>query len=153
MLKVNKQVQFFTNKQGTGPLMWLTGIVTKILDCGNSYMIQGPNGRVYRRNRAHLKPTCYDGMSFQDHPVKKEEKQPEINSFQDPKPTKVKNVSFQMDTTYMDARSMLFDEPDTHQTPLPSPPQQLYSPRLPLFSPPASLPSRESSVEPRLEDS
>ena len=156
MLKVNEQVQFFPNKQGTGPPTWLTGTVTEILDCGHSYMIQGPNGRVYRRNRAHLKPICYDGTSFQDHPVKKEEKQPEINSFQDPKPTKVKNMSFQMDTSYMDARSMLFDEPDTHQTPPPSPspsPQQLYSPRSPSYSPPASLPSRESSVEPHSEDS
>ena len=71
MLKVNEQVQFFPNKQGTGPLTWLTGTVTEILDCGHSYMIQGPNSRVYRRNRAHLKPICYDGTSFQDHPVKK----------------------------------------------------------------------------------
>ena len=120
-------------------------------------MIQGPNGRVYRRNRAHFKPICYDGMSFQDHPAKKEEKQPEINSFQDPRPTKVKNVSFQMDTSYMDARSMLFDEPNTHHTPPPSPsssPQWLYSPRyFPSFSTPASLPSRESSVESHSEDS
>ena len=114
MLKVNEQVQFFPNKQGTGSLTWMTGTVTEILDCGCSYMIQGPNGRVYRRNRAHLKPICYDSTSFQDHSVKREEKQPESNSFQDPKPTKVKNMSFQMDTIYMDARSMLFDEPDTH---------------------------------------
>ena len=92
MLKVNEQVQFFPNKQRMGPPTWLTGTVTEILDCGCSYMIQGPNGRVYRRNRAHLKPICYDGMSFQDHPVKKEGNKPEINSFQDPKPTKVKTV-------------------------------------------------------------
>ena len=87
---------------------------------------------------------------------KKEEKQPESNSFQDPKPTKVKNVSFQMDTSNMDARSMSFDEPDTHQTPPPSlssSPQWLYSSRLPSYSPPASLPSSESSVEPCSEDS
>ena len=103
VLKVNEQVQFFPNKQGTGPLTWLTGTVTEILDCGCSYMIQGPNGRVYRRNRAHLKPICYDGTSFQDHPVKKEEKQPEINSFQDPKPTKVKTMSFPL--CYINAMS------------------------------------------------
>ena len=117
VLKVNEQVQFFPNKQGTGMPTWLTGTVTEIFDCGHSYMIQGPNGRVYRRNRAHLKPICYDGTSFQDHPVKKEEMQPKINPFQDPEPTKVKNVSFQMDSSYMDARSMLFDEPNIHQTP------------------------------------
>ena len=125
VLKVNKPVQFFPNKQGTGPLIWLTGTVTKILDCGHSYMIQSPNGRVYRRNRAHLKPICFNGMSFQDHPVKKEGKKPEVNSFQASKPTKVKTMSFQTDTSNMDARSMIFDETGTHHThplsPLPSP--------------------------------
>ena len=65
----------------------------------------------------------------------------------------MKTMSFQTDTSYMDARSMLFDESNTHQTP-PSPsPQWLYSPRSPSYSPPASLPSRESSVEPHSEDS
>ena len=54
-LKVKEQVQFFHNKQGTGPIKWMTGTVTEILECGRSYMIQAPNGRVYRRNRAHLK--------------------------------------------------------------------------------------------------
>ena len=55
VLKVKEQVQFFHNKQGTGPIKWTTGTVTEILECGQSYMIQGLNGRVYRRNRAHLK--------------------------------------------------------------------------------------------------
>ena len=81
VLKVNEQVQFLPSKQGKGPLTWLMGTVTDILDCGCSYMIQGPKSKVYRRNRAHLKPICYDGTSFQDHPVKKEEKHPEINPF------------------------------------------------------------------------
>ena len=95
-------------------------------------MVQGPNGRVYRRNRAHLKPICHDGTSFQDHPVKKGKKQPKNNSFQDHQPSKAKSVSFQKDTSYMDTRSMLFDEPDTHQTPPTSPsssPLRHYSPR------------------------
>ena len=150
VLKVNKQVQFFPNKQGTGSLTWLTGTVTEILDCGHLYIIQGPNGRVYRRNRAHLKPICYNGTSFQDHPAKKEEKKPEINSFQDPKPIKVKTVSFPTDTSYMDARSMFYDEPNTHRTHPSSPslsPQWLYSPRSPSYSPPASRSSRESLVQ------
>ena len=99
----------------------MTGTMTEILDCGHSYMIQAPNSRVYRRNRAHLKPICYDGTSFQDHSVKQEKKQPKTNSFQDHQPTKVKCVSFQTDTSYMDIRSMLFDEPDLPQTPHPSP--------------------------------
>ena len=64
-LKVNEKVRFFPNKQGTGQLTWLTGTVSEIHDCGRSYTIIGPNGRVYRRNRAHLKPICYDGSTFQ----------------------------------------------------------------------------------------
>ena len=145
-----------SQQKGTGPPAWLTGTVTEILDCGHSYMIQSPNGRVYRRNRAHLKPISYDSMSFQDQPVKKEEKQPEINSFQNPKPTKVKTVSFQMDTSYMDGRSIFFYKPNTHHKPPSSPspsPQWLYSPRLPSYSSPASISSRESSVEPHSKDS
>ena len=114
-------------------------------------MIQAPNGRVYRRNRAHLKPICHNSSSFQDHPVKKGKKQPKDNSFQDHQPSKAKSVSFQKETSYMDTRSMLFDEPDTHQTP-PTPPPRCYSPRSPSCSPPASFPSRELSVEPNSED-
>ena len=53
-LKVKEQVQFFHNKQGTGPIKWMTGTVTEILECGQSYMIQAPNSRVYRRNRAQF---------------------------------------------------------------------------------------------------
>ena len=34
ILKVKEQVQFFHNKQGTGPVKWTTGTVTKILECG-----------------------------------------------------------------------------------------------------------------------
>ena len=125
------------------------------------YMVQAPNSRVYRRNRAHLvyrrnrahlKPICHDGSSFQDHSVKKEKKQLKNNSFQDHQPSKVKSVSFQKDMSYMDTRSMLFDEPDLHQTPPTSPPR-CYSPRSLSCSPPASFPSRESSIEPSSEDS
>ena len=139
VLKVKEQVQFFHNKQGTGPIEWATSTVTEILECGWSYMIQGPNGRVYRRNRAHLKPICHDSSSFQDHPVKKGKKQPKDISFQDHQPSKAKSTSFQKETSYIDTRSILFDEPDTHQTP--------------PTSPPSSFPSRESSVESTSEDS
>ena len=52
---------------------------------------------------------------------------------------------------------MLFDEPDTHQTPPTSPPHhhppRHYSNRSLSCSPPASFPSRESSMEPSSEDS
>ena len=42
VLKVKEKVQMFQNKQGTGPLKWTTGTVTEILECGCSYMVQGP---------------------------------------------------------------------------------------------------------------
>ena len=84
ILKIKEQVQFFHNKQGTGPVKWTTGTVTKILECGQSYMIKGPNGRVYRRNRAHLKPICHDGTSFQDHLVKKREETAQRHSLSRP---------------------------------------------------------------------
>ena len=160
-LKVREQVQFFHNKQGTGPIKWTTGTVTETLDCGCSYMIQAPNSRVYRRNRAHLKPICHDGSSFQDHLVKKGEKQPRDNSFQDHQTSQARSVSFDNEVSYMDTQSMMFDSPETCQTPpaslscsppASSPPRH-HSPRSPSYSPPASFPSRESSVEPSSEDS
>ena len=43
----NKSSSFTTNK-AQAPVKWTTGTVTEILECGQSYMIQGPNGRVYR---------------------------------------------------------------------------------------------------------
>ena len=51
---------------------------------------------------------------------------------------------------------MLFDEPNLHQappTPPPSSPLRCYSPRSLSCSPPASFPSRESSMDPSSEDS
>ena len=118
-------------------------------------MIQAPNGRVYRRNRAYLKPICLNSSSFQDHLVKKGKKQPKDNSFQDHQPSQAKSMSFEEEISYMDTRSMMFDEPITHQTPLtppPSSPPRCHSHRLPSYSLPASFPSRESSMEPSSED-
>ena len=143
VLKVKEQVQFFHNKQGTDPIKWTTGTVTEILECGQSYIIQGPNSRVYRRNRAHLKPICHDSSSFQDHLVKKGKKQPKDISFQDHQPSKAKSMSFPEGNGYMDTRSMLFDEPNTHQTPPSSPPRH-HSPRLPSYSPPSIIPIQRS---------
>ena len=85
VLNINEEVRFFPNKQGTGHPTWLMGTVSQILDCGHSYIITGPNARVYRRNRAHLKPICYDGSSFQNHATAKKDKKPKVDSFQDPK--------------------------------------------------------------------
>ena len=33
-LKVKEQVQFFQNKPATGPIKWMTGTVTEVLECG-----------------------------------------------------------------------------------------------------------------------
>ena len=33
-LKVKEQVQFFQNKQATGPTKWMTGTMVEILECG-----------------------------------------------------------------------------------------------------------------------
>ena len=110
-------------------------------------MIQVPNGRVYRRNRAHLKPICHDGSSFQDHPVKKGKKQPKDNSFQDHQTSQARSVLFKSEVSYMDTRSMMFDKPDTCQTPptslscsppASSPPRH-HSPRSPSCSPPSII--------------
>ena len=115
-------------------------------------MIIGPNGRVYRRNRAHLKPICYDGSSFQNCTTAKKDEQPKVDSFQDPKDgKKVKTMSFQTDTADVMARAMIFDQPDNNHSSHPSS-HQHYSPRLPTCSPPSSFPSRESSVEPDAEE-
>ena len=119
-------------------------------------MIQAPNSRVYRRNRAHLKPICHNGSSFQDHPVKTGKKQPKDNSFQDHQTSQAKSMSFEEEISYMDTRSMMFDKPATHQTPPtppPSSPPRCHSPRSPSYSPPASFSSRESSMGPSSEDS
>ena len=65
----------------------VTGTVVEILERGRSYIIEGPNGKKYRRNWAHLKPLCHDGSSFQD-PLKAKRQIPtrrdNVDSFQDP---------------------------------------------------------------------
>ena len=95
--------------------------------------------------------------------VNKEEKQPKDNSFQDHQASLARSVSFNNrvsyidnEVSYMDTQSMMFDSPETCQTPPASPalsPPRCHSPRSPSYSPPALFPSRESSVEPSSEDS
>ena len=60
VLKMKEQVRFFLQKQYDMKLKWLTGTVLEILEQGCSYIIEGPNSKKYRRNRAHLKPLCHD---------------------------------------------------------------------------------------------
>ena len=152
MLKVNEKVRFFPNKQGTGQLTWLTGTVNEILDCGHSYTIKGPNGRVYRRNRAHLKPICYDGSTFQARTTADKDKKPKSDSFQDPKPLKkMKTVSFQTDTTDVMARAITLDKQDEHPVHSPSHHSPSHSSKHHHHSP--STPSQPSPVEPKAEAS
>ena len=78
-------------------------------------MVQGPNGRLYRRNRAHLKPICHDGTSFQDHRVKEGEKQPKDNSFQDHyghfKTMQARSMSFNNRVSYIGEECRLYGHP------------------------------------------
>ena len=105
----------------------------EILACGHSYIITGPNRRVYRRNRAHLKPICYDSSSFQNCTTAEKDEKPKVDSFQDPKKDKkkVKTVSFS-DTTDIMARAMIFDvQNDNH----PSHPSSLLAQITFVFTP------------------
>ena len=146
-------MRFFPNKQGTGQLTWLTGTVSEICDCGHSYTIIGPNGRVYRRNRAHLKLICYDGSTFQASTTANKVTEPKIDSFQDPKlPKKKKTMSFQADMTDMTTRAITLDTQDehpahqqSHRSPSHPSSQHHYSPRLPSQSPPVE-PKAEAST-------
>ena len=151
-LKVSEKVRFFLNKQGTGQLTWLTGTVSEICDCGRSYTIIGPNRRVYRRNRAHLKPICYDDSTFQASTTANKVTEPKIDSFQDPKlPKKKKTVLFQADTTDVTTRAITLDTQDEHPAHQQShhspshPSSHYYSPRSHSQSPPVE-PNTEAST-------
>ena len=54
-LKVKEQVQFFQNKQTTGPIKWTTGTVVEILKCGQSYMIRGPQWQSLQKELSSFK--------------------------------------------------------------------------------------------------
>ena len=95
ILKVREQVQFFPQKQHGAKTKWLTGTVIEILERGRSYvMSKAQTGKKYRRNRAHLKPLCHDGSSFQD-PLKAKRqiltRHDIVDSFQDPRPRQRKS--------------------------------------------------------------
>lgn len=109
-LKVQEQVRFFPNNQPGAPVKWLTGTVTKVLDCDRSYMIEGPNWWVYRRDRTHLKPICYDNTPYPDPKKAEKDQQQRNNSFQDPsRPKSRKTVTFKSGTTA--SRSRSHDDP------------------------------------------
>ena len=87
---------------------------------------------------------------------KRDRNSPKTIPFKTISPARPNPCPLRREISYMDTRSMMFDEPDTHQTPPtppPSSPPRHYSPRSPSCSPPALFPSKESSVEPSSEDS
>ena len=145
-------------------VLWLS-----YFECGHSYMIRGQNGRVYRKEsssfKAHLswrhllsrpsrwrKGTNSRQRQFLSRP---------FGSFQDhPGPIRVLQQQSELHRWWsrlyghpgpwclMDPRHV--KHPRHHQQ---CHPPRCHSPRSPSFSQPASLPSRESSVEPSSEDS
>ena len=154
ILKVREKVRFFPQKQHGAKVKWLTGTVTEILERGRSYMIEGPNGKKYRRNWAHLKPLCHDGSSFQDPPKAKENiltRCDNIDSFQDPRPKPSKQVTFQDRTTVVPffnfpAEAGETSKPKSHSS------HHVHSPWSPSSSPPAQFSPREHLVSPTQED-
>ena len=123
------------------------------------YIIEGPNGKQYRRNRAHWKPVCHDGSSFPDHSkVKKNNlsKSDKVDSFQDPRPKPKKRVTFEDSTlvvpllNYIPAMEKMSES--TPSTSHSSHINQHFSPHSPSSSPPAQLSSREPLVSPTAED-
>ena len=160
VLKVNEQVRFFPQKQYSTKLKWMTGTVSKILERGCSYIITGPNGKKYRRNRAYLKPLCHNRSSFQDPPEAKKKnpsKSDNVNSFQDPRPQCKKSVIFRDDPLIF--KSILFrdyanktSESNSKSTSHPSHRVQKFSPCSLSSSPPAQLSPREELVSPNAED-
>ena len=159
VLKVREHVWFFPNKQYGMKVKWLTGTVREILERGHLYIIEGPNGKQYRRNRAHLKPVCHDGSSFPDHSNAKKKnpsKCDKVDSFQDPRPKPKKRVTFEDSSLVIPLLNYTPTvEKTSDSTPSPSHPSHLeqhFSPRSPSLSPPAQLSSRETLVSPTAED-
>lgn len=53
------------------------------VDTHTSSQYPTDNRQPCRHNRSHLKPICYDDISFQDHPVTPKQPEEEADSFQD----------------------------------------------------------------------
>ena len=156
ILKVREQVRFFPQKQYGTKLKWLTGTVIEILERGRSYIIEGPNGKKYRRNWAHLKPLCHDGSSFQDPPKAKRQiltRHDNVDSFQDPRPrTRERALHSKSDPIIFKWIPIRAYRRETwHPTLNPkstSSSHHVHSPRSPSSSPPAQFSPREHLVSP-----
>ena len=155
VLKVKELVRFFPQKQYGMKLKWLIGTVIEILEWGCSYIIEGLNGKKYRRNRAHLKPLCHDGSSFQDPPKAKRQiltRCDSIDSFQDPRPRTKKSVMFEDDPIIFELIKPTGRNPTSNIKPTSHSSHHVHSPWSPPSSPPAQFSPREHLVSPNPED-
>ena len=146
----NKYSSFLANK-GQSPNM-VDRNCNWNLDCGHSYMIQVPNGRVYRRNsslKAHL---LWWYIISRPSSEKKRKSSLKSTPFKTPSPQRWKPCpSRQTPATWTPDPCYLMNL--THiRHPSSPPPQQLYSPRSPSYSLSCISTSRESSVEPHSQD-
>ena len=137
-------------------LKWLTGTVREILESGHSYIIEGPNRKQYRKNRAHLKPVCHNGSSFEDHlkaRKKNSNKSDNPNSFQDPRPKHKKSMTFEDSPLVFPSIPLKENKHKMSEiTSSASHSSWRFPPHSPSSSPPAQLSSRETLVSPTTED-
>ena len=127
----------------------------EISEWGCSYIIEGPNGKKYRRNWVHLKPLCHDSSSFQDPSRQQKKKSDNATSFQDPRPKARKQVTFQVPNTVIPLFDYAAQEDKMSNLTSSSHSShcvQHFSPHSPSSSPPAQLSSREKLVSPNAED-
>ena len=158
VLKVNKQVQFFPNKQGTGPPTWLDRNCNWNLGLWPLIHDPRPQWQSLQEKQSSLKThLLWWYVISRPSSEKRGKDRPEINSFQDPKPTKVKTVSLPDGHQLHGWQIHFLLWNHTHiKHPLHHHHHQLSDytlPSSPSYSPSASRSSRESSVEPHSEDS
>ena len=116
-------------------------------------MIEGPNGKKYRRNAGSSEAFVSHGSSFQDHPKAKENiltRRDNVDSFQDPRPTPGNDYVPGLDDSCpifnYTAEASKTSKPKSH------PSHRVHSPQSPSSSPPAQLSPREHLVSPARED-
>ena len=125
------------------------------LERGRLYIIEGPNGKKYRRNRAHLKPLCHDGSSFLDPPKAKRQipiRHDNVDSFQDPRPRTKKSVTFEDYPIIFESIKPTGGNLTSNTKPKSHSSHHVHSPRSPSSSPPAHFSPREHLVNPTQED-
>ena len=116
---------------------------------------QSPKRQEVQRNRAHLKPLCYDGSSFQDPPKAKKKnpsKSDGVDSFRDPRLKSKKSVTFEDDPIIFESIIPTGGDPTSNTKSTSHSSHRVHSPHSPSSSPPAQLSSRERLVSSNAED-